>query len=179
METKVTSTDFWRLNGDLHRITSELIENGGELTDEMSQELERINVKQEVMADAIFQMSQKVDVQAQAIDAEIKRLQALKKARQNSVESLKRYLLNYMLDNGIEKIDSDLITCKVMPGRESVYVDEDEELKPYIPQVENLGLPSWVKVELKVNKTELGKYIKAGNPVKTAAIYKNPFLKIG
>lgn len=179
MSNKVTSTDFWRLNGDLHRITSELIENGGELTEEMSQELERINVKQEVMADAIFQMSQKTDSQVEAIDNEIKRLQALKKARQRSVESLKKYLLDYMLNNGIEAIESDLITCKVMAGRESVFVDEEEELKPFIPQVENLGLPTWVKVELKVNKTELGKYIKAGNPVKTAAIYKNPYLKIG
>ena len=97
---KVTSTDFWRLNGELHRITSELIDNGGELTEDMTHAIEQINARQEVIAEAIFQMSQKTDSQVEAIDSEIKRLQGLKKARQKSVESLKRYLLDYMLSNG-------------------------------------------------------------------------------
>ena len=176
---KVTSTDFWRLNGDLHRITSELIDNGGELTEDIVQEIEKVNVKQEVIAEAIFQMSQKTDSQVEAIDAEIKRLQGLKKARQKSVESLKRYLLDFMLTNGIESIDSDLFMAKVMQGRESVYVDEEEELKPYTPYIETLGLPSWVSVKMAVNKTELGKWIKDGKPVKTAALVRNPYLKIG
>lgn len=176
---KVTSTDFWRLNGELHRITSELIDNGGELTEDMTHAIEQINARQEVIAEAIFQMSQKTDSQVEAIDAEIKRLQGLKKARQKSVESLKRYLLDYMLSNGIETIDSDLFRAKVMAGRESVYVDEEEELKPYIPSVEALGFPSWVSVKMSVNKTELSKWIKDGKPVKTAQIVKNPYLKIG
>ena len=176
---KVTSTDFWRLNGELRRITSELIDNGGELTEDMTAEIERINAKQEVIAEAIFQMSQKTDSQVEAIDAEIKRLQGLKKARQKSVESLKHYLLDYMLSNGIESIDSDLFRCKVMAGRESVFVDDEEELKGYACTVEALHFPEWVSVKLSVNKTELGKWIKAGNPVKTAQIIKNPYLKIG
>ena len=52
-------------------------------------------------------------------------------------------------------------------------------MKPYIPSVEALGFPSWVSVKMSVNKTELSKWIKDGKPVKTAAIVKNPYLKIG
>ena len=176
---KVTSTDFWRLNGDLRSITNELIDNGGELTEDMVTAIEKVNARQEVIAEAIFLMSQKTDSQVEAIDNEIKRLQGLKKARQKSVESLKRYLLDYMLSNGIESIDSDLFRAKVMAGRESVYVDEEAELKDYTPYIETLGLPSWVSVKMSVNKTELSKWIKDGKPVKTAQIVKNPYLKIG
>ena len=176
---KISSTDFWRLNGDLRSITNELIDNGGELTEEMAAAIEKVNARQEVIAEAIFLMSQKTDSQVEAIDAEIKRLQGLKKARQKSVESLKRYLLDYMLSNGIESIDSDLFRCKVMAGRESVYVDEEQELSGYTSTVEALNFPEWVNVKLSVNKTELGKWLKAGNPAKTAQIIKNPYLKIG
>ena len=176
---KITSTDFWRLNADLRSITSELIDNGGELTEELTAAIEKVNAKQEVVAEAIFLMSQKTDSQVEAIDAEIKRLQGLKNARKKSVESLKRYLLDYMLSNGIESIDSDLFRAKVMAGRESVYVDEEEELKPYAPYIETLGLPAWVSVKMSINKTELGKWIKDGKPVNTACIVKNPYLKIG
>lgn len=179
MENKVTSTDFWRLNGDLHRITSELIENGGELTEDMAHEIERINLKQETLVDAIFQMQQKTDSQVVAIDAEIKRLQGLKKARQKSIESLKNYLLDYMLSNGIQAVESDLINAKVMAGRESVYVDEDTELAPFKKSIESIDLPSWVSLKVSVNKTELGKWIKDGKPVVTAQIVKNPYLKLG
>ena len=176
---KISSTDFWRLNGDLRSITNELIDNGGELTEEMAAAIEKVNARQEVIAEAIFLMSQKTDSQVEAIDAEIKRLQGLKKARQKSVESLKRYLLDYMLSNGIESIDSDLFRCKVMAGRESVYVDEEQELSGYTSTVEALHFPEWVNVKLSVNKTELGKWLKAGNSAKTAQIIKNPYLKIG
>lgn len=179
MDSKVTSTDFWRLNSELRAVTDELIDNGGELTEEMTTAIERINAKQEVIAEAIFQMSQKTDSQVEAIDAEIKRLTALKKARQRSVESLKRYLLDYMLSNGIECIDSDMFRAKVCAGRESVIVNDEEELKPYLPYIETLGLPSWVTVKMSVNKTELGKWIKEGKPTTTASIVKNPYLKIG
>jgi 2-methylisocitrate lyase-like PEP mutase family enzyme len=179
METKISSSDFWRLNGDLRAVTDELIDNGGELTEELTTAIERINAKQEVIAEAIFQMANKTDAQVVEIDNEIKRLQGLKKARQRSVESLKRYLLDYMLTNGIESIDSALFRAKVCAGRESVIVNDEEELKPYAPYIETLGLPSWVTVKMSVNKTELGKWIKEGKPTTTASIVKNPYLKIG
>ena len=57
METKISSSDFWRLNGDLRAVTDELIDNGGELTEELTTAIERINAKQEVIAEAIFQMA--------------------------------------------------------------------------------------------------------------------------
>ena len=145
METKISSSDFWRLNGDLRAVTDELIDNGGELTEDLVTAIERINAKQEVIAEAIFQMSQKTDSQVEAIDAEIKRLQGF----------------------------------KVCAGRESVIVNDEEELKPYAPYIETLGLPSWVTVKMSVNKTELGKWIKEGKPTTTASIVKNPYLKIG
>lgn len=176
----VTSRDFWRLNCDLLRVTDELYENGGELTEEMAAEIEKISLKQETLIDAIFQMQQKTDSQVAAIDAEIKRLQGIKKARQRSIESLKNYMLDYMIAHGIDKIESDLLTAKVCAGRESVIVDEEEELKPYVDEVsKTVQLPAWVTLKFGVSKTELAKSIKAGEPTKTARIVKNPSLRLG
>jgi hypothetical protein len=56
----------------------------------------------------IIKYSKNIEYQISAIDDEIKRLQAMKKAKQKSMESFKEYLKNNMKAMGIEKIDTGL-----------------------------------------------------------------------
>ena len=56
----------------------------------------------------IIKYSKNIEYQISAIDDEIKRLQAMKKTKQKSMDSFKEYLKNNMKAMGIEKIDTGL-----------------------------------------------------------------------
>lgn len=161
----------------MNQLTNDLIDNGGELTDDMVDRIEVMNIRQETIADAITSMNSKIEADAAAIDAEIKRLQGLKKVRIAARDSLKRYLLYYMDSHDIPEIETPYCRVKLTKGRESVQVDDAAECASYKSAIEQMEMPNWVKVELSVNKTEMMKWIKDGKPTKTAVVVRNPGIK--
>ena len=104
-----------------------------------------------------------------AADAEIKRLQALKKTAQNAQKSLKGHLLNAMQTFGIEKIEGS--TCKVFRKANPASVTITDEAALLQPFNEWLfggvmdDLPAWIKVEASINKTALKDLLKNGEQV--------------
>lgn len=64
----------------------------------------------------------------QGLDAEIKRLQAKKKALQNRRESVKDYLRENMLASGITKIECPVFTIRIKPAQPVVIVDNEQAL---------------------------------------------------
>lgn len=169
------------MNGEFYQIREELIENGGKLTEELQVRLENMEMTASALVDGIFQLSSSVKADEAAINDEIKRLQALKKSRANAIESLKRFMLGYMLNNDVQSIEGSLCSATIQKGRESVQVVDDVEIETYQTEIDRLqeALPPFIKVECKVNKTELKKWIEEGGPVKSAVIVRNPSLKIG
>lgn len=181
MDKKSISTGIWRLNEELLQIREELIENGGELTEELQVRLENMDIASANLVDGIHQMSASVKADEAAINEEIKRLQGLKKARANAIDSLKRFMLGYMLNNDIKVIEGSLCSATIQKGRESVEMCESVELEPYQNQIDAAqeSVPPFVKIKAEVSKTELKKWIESGNPVVAASIVRNPSLKIG
>lgn len=70
----------------------------------------------------IIMVSRSFEAHLEAIDGEIKRLQALKKQRQNAADKLKEYLLSNMQEAGIDRIEGPLITISIRNNPESVDV---------------------------------------------------------
>lgn len=83
--------------------------------------VESINEK----AVSCVMMTRHFDNQCNDIDAEIKRLQALKKQRTNASEKLSQYLISNMQDARIESIDHPLMSIKIRNNPESVEVTEE------------------------------------------------------
>src|SRR5690606_29618642 len=63
-----------------------------------------------------------------AIDAEIKRLQDLKKARQAKAEALRKYVLDNMLACGIQRIDAPLFSISIAKNPPSVEIFDDRQI---------------------------------------------------
>jgi hypothetical protein len=103
-------------------------------------------------------MTRHFDNQCEAIDLEIKRLQALKKQRTNASEKLSQYLIRNMQDARIESIDHPLMTIKVGNNAESVEVF-DERLIPS----DCMAWPD--PPPQKPDKTKIKAKIKAGEEV--------------
>jgi hypothetical protein len=100
------------------------------------------------------------------IEAEIKRLQEMKKVQQNKVERLKETVLNAMNIYGIEKINSPFLIISIRKS-ESVEIGE--------------GLPMEYMMEKTTftpDKTRIKNAIKAGENIVGATIKENQNLQI-
>lgn len=172
MENKVTTTDFWRLNSHMASLTSQLIENGGELTEDLEQVFNTIQWQQAEMADGLQSMVAYAKEQEDALKSEIKRLQDLKKSRTQCVETIKRYMVDYMTAHNIEAIDGQFCHISLRKSPESVDFIEDDEIAPYRKAIEEFAktLPPFIKIEASVLSTPLKEWLRNGGVTAGAAL---------
>ena len=147
-------------------------ENGGELTDEIAEELaiRRDNFKDKAEAYAKFIL--KLESEAEQAAAEIKRIQALKKAKENTVARLKETLLAALMvfieedAKGIRRYETPLAKLSTRKSQAVEVLDETI-------------LPSefWV-IKKEVIKSSISQAIKDGAEVPGAQLKDNISLSI-
>ena len=155
------STTLFQLSQEMMAIEDALWESGGELTPELEQ----------AMAENAESMAKKVDgynavirslaYKADVLDAEIKRLTALKKVAENAQKRIKEHVLDTMNAFGIDKLEG--AYCKISKSKSTkTEVDEPTLLLAYMPMMQgvNESLPPYLSAEIKVSKTALKDYIK-------------------
>lgn len=146
---------LFQLTSEMVAIEDALWENGGELTPELQTAMEENSTSLTAKTDAIGAIVRKFEYTVDNIDAEIKRLQALKKTATNAAENLKGYTKHTMLTNGINKLEG--TTTKLSLRRsERVITDDEQILAPYYFTLEAIKstLPPYVILgDLKVSKS--------------------------
>lgn len=162
---------LYELTAEQQRIEEILIENGGEMTEEIKTLWEQNNNAIAVKVDGYNKVLRKFEGAETALDAEIKRLTALKRTAVNAQKSLKSHLLHVMLEQNISKLEGNL--CKVsLRNTKAVEVDDDF-LDIFKQELSDLELPDYISVEVKVNKTALKPHIENGDVVAKARIIEN------
>lgn len=147
-------------------------ENGGELTDEIAEDLviRRDNFKDKAEAYAKFIL--KLESEADQAAAEIKRIQALKKAKENTVARLKETLLTALMvfteedAKGIRRYETPL--AKLSTRKSQAVEVLDEQLIP---------ADFWV-IKKEVSKSTISQAIKDGSEVPGAQMKDNISLSI-
>ena len=103
-----------------------------------------------------------------AIDAEIERLKAIKERNLKNVDSIKNHILNFMKNNNIDKIQTDLAIFSTRKSKST--------------QIDNIELISsefiTVKQTFQPDKTAIKKAIESGKEVTGASIVENVSLQI-
>lgn len=107
------------------------------------------NEKAQALVTVVHNMGSDVE----ALDAEIKRLQARKHAIKNRQDSMREYLRDNMERTGIKKISCPLFTINCVAGREIAVINDDT----VIPD-EYMA----VKTEIKPDKAAITKALKDG-----------------
>lgn len=175
MEQKEKSLSLYDLSQEQLDIERALEDAGGELTPELEEALGNNAEALSHKIDSYSAILRKNEYMNEAIDAEIKRLQALKKTNTNKVKSLKSYIGYVMGTFGITKIDGNL--CKVSKRKTTAVeiYDEDTLCRDTFAEVERLQetFPAWIRLDFTISKTELKKAIEEGNPVAGARIVEN------
>jgi hypothetical protein len=152
---------LFQLSADMAAIEDALWETGGELTPELEQALTETQQSLVVKTDGYNALIRKFASQADVIDAEIKRLTALKKTCQNAEKRLKNHICETMGAFGIDKLEGQY--CKISRARTtSIETNEDALLACYIHCIDavNESLPPYIKVEPKISKTAIKEYQK-------------------
>lgn len=114
---------IYQIEQNYNQLAEQLIYNDGELTSELSEQLaiteEQLQNKSVAYSFVIKQMDADIDI----IDAEIKRLQALKKQREKASEYLKERIKHAMDTFQIEEIKTPLVKINFRKS-ESVEVED-------------------------------------------------------
>lgn len=141
---------LYELTGNIKELES-MVESGDVPADQVRDTLELLEGDFNDKAKNIVMVIKNTNTEA--IDAEIKRLQSMKKTIVNKKESLKDYLRENMQASGISKIESDIIKVTLKkPTKKLVITDEDLIPDEYIS----------VETSLKVDAKALTAAIKEG-----------------
>ena len=142
----------------LYNITNKFAElmdmaENGELTEEQYNALgEQLTLELQQKGSGIIGYTQNEEAFIEAVDFQIKRLQDLKKARQNKLEKFKQYVKENMDRLGITKMDTELGTLSISKNPMSVEIENEEEVpKEFKQEV----------VTIKIDKTAIKNHFKA------------------
>lgn len=144
---------------EVDRLISDYLENGEE---DLAENLVKAN---KIIADEIKNKSngfvyvfRNIDSQIESIDSEIKRLQELKRQKQNKAENLKKMLKDNMEALGVKKMETDLgnFTIRNNPG--SLVIDDLESVPDTYKE-------TVVTETVKVDKNTIKKLIKGGTDI--------------
>jgi hypothetical protein len=153
----------------LYEITELQKELELEEDDELKQDLqELIAIELEKKSNNIVYVIKNLEGNNAAIDAEIERLQALKKRNSSNIEKVKSNILFFMQQNKLDKIKTDLATFSLRKS-ESTDIENIEQIPQEFITVKQTFVP---------DKTAIKKAIKEGVEVLGAKVITNYNLQI-
>lgn len=145
--------------------TGEMTDNTNQLaiwTEELTQDLKDKSAN-------VIAVVRNQELTIEALDNEIKRLEAMKDGIENRLDKFKAYIKNAMITNNIEKIDTNLGSIKFTKSTSTEIFDESLIDKKFIEVV----------TTEKISKEKIKKALKAGEEVQGARLVENKNLKIG
>lgn len=145
-------------------IEMQLEESGGELTPELERTFNDISGELFSKIDAYGYLIRKMKSNIESMKTLISDMQKSVRAKENNLQHLKDYVVRIMKEYDYPELNGD--TCKLrLTSSTAMDVNEEVLLEPYKNKVSSImkdTLPSWVKVEMNVSKTELKKLLEEG-----------------
>lgn len=154
--------NLYELTAEQARIEALLEENGGEITPEIEEALTLTAEALPKKVDGYGVLIRQFAAAEAACDAEIKRLQGLKKTAQNAQKGMKERILYAMQTFGYDKLSGE--TTKFSTRRSTaVELDEDIILAKYNDKIMAFleSMPHWLGLEVKISKTAISSEYKA------------------
>jgi hypothetical protein len=163
---------LWQLTQDELSFIALMEENGGEVNDEIIEELAIRRENWQYKAEAYSKFILKLESEADQAAAEIKRIQALKKAKENTVLRLRESLLAALMvfteedAKGIRRYETPLAKLSTRKSQAVEVLDENV-----------LPAEFWV-IKKEVSKSTISQAIKDGAEVPGAQLKENVSLSI-
>lgn len=159
---------LFRISAEMQELTNELIDNGGELTPEIEKSLEISNAELETKSTGYSVVIRSLKYENDVINQEIKRLQSLKKSRENTIEKLKNALEYSMSVFGIEEIKTEMNKINFRKSSSLEILDVDKVPNKYKTLV----------TDIKIDKNQIKKDLKDGVEIAGVQLLENKNLQI-
>lgn len=147
-----------------HRELSSLIEREELTLDDVRDTFEALEGEINAKAVSLVAVVDNINADVRAVDDEIKRLQARKKAMTNKQDSLRGYLKMNMQATGITNIKCPLFSITLAKGRDVVVIDDADLLPDDLVEV---------KVTIAPKKADILRALKAGQVIEGVRIEKS------
>lgn len=157
---------LFQIENEFAELANQLIENEGELTPELEKSLRITQQELKHKAGGYSKVIKQINAEVSIIDAEIKRLQSLKKTRKNAIDRLKNSLTNAMQTFDIASLETPLTKITFRKSKSVEY--EDVEKLP----------AECIIIEKKVSKTALKSLLEQGEKIEGAKIVENKSIQI-
>lgn len=156
------SESLYQLSTDFQAIYDELAENGGEITPEIEAKLDALALPFNQKVNGISCWMKNLEGREVALDAEISRLQARKKATENHRERLKSYLLEFMIWAKKDRVELEAFTISVQRNPPSCVIEDEKSIPakfltiiPESKQVDKKAVLAALKAGEKVDGAQL------------------------
>lgn len=159
--------NLWEITQEFLALASLIEEAGGEATDEVMEELAISRENFAHKAEGYARLILKWDSEVDAASAEIKRIQAIKKTKENAVGRLKETLKTALLifgqedSKGIKRFETPLIKLSTRKSTSIEITDENA-----LPQ------EAFV-IKREVSKTAIKELLEAGAAIEGASVKEN------
>lgn len=152
--------NIFQINQEYLQLASILEENGGEITEEIESQLQINREQLETKGVNYALVIRQLDGESEILDREIKRLSAIKKSKDNSLERLKNTIKDAMILHGVDSIKGDLINLSLRKSPASVIIEDENS----IPDDYLIEQPK------KIDKKLISESLKKGIEVKGALL---------
>ena len=170
-ETTERAMSAIEIAGELRTITDAIIEAGGECNDETFAQLQNWQAALEVKAENIGLVKERIETEIEYFKRIEEAARARRKARENTIDRLRKYLAGAMQMAGVKSIkrNDGLFSISLVDGRESVQIDDINKLPMDMTDIVEVIKPRTdaIKDRLTAGQEVPGAHIERGEPYVT------------
>lgn len=156
---------------ELRTITEAIIEAGGECNDETMAALQNWQAALEIKAENIGLVKERIEAEAAYFKKIEERARACRKARENTVERLRKYLAVAMQAANTKSIkrNDGLFCISLVDGRESIEIDDTAKIPMDLCEIVEVVKPLKDKIQerIEAGETVPGAHLERGEPYVT------------
>lgn len=166
--TLVRKKSIYNLQSEYIELMNQIEDNEGELTPELSAQLDITKEQLEDKATSYCYLSKQLDIDTSQIDAEISRLQALKSSKVKLQAQLEDRVSQAMIRFGIDNIERNNLKLSFRASKQLIIAEGTKIPKQF--QI--------VKMNTVVDKAKLKAHIESGKKVKGVSILEKKNLQV-
>ena len=168
--------NLYDINTSLLMALANSTDEDGEINDENWEKVQSLQLTLNEKIESLALYIETLEDEAKAIESKIDSLKERVKAKKNRAESIKSYLAGFMINNSLDKFESDSVKIKFNKSKRVVITDE-LLLTSYAINHPDIALIR-VKTTQEFDKVSIGNALKQGIQVDGATLEENRTLSI-
>lgn len=168
--------NLYDINASLLMALANSADEDGEINEENWEKIQALQLTLDEKVESIALYIETLEDEAQAIENKIASLKERAKAKKNRADSIKSYLTGFMINNNLDKFESDSVKIKFNKSKRVVITDE-LLLTAFAINHPDIALIR-VKTTQEFDKVSIGNALKQGIEVTGATLEENKTISI-